>query len=63
MSIFCVLMTEYALRRSKNRPFRKPEPGAEATLFVFDTNMKRLVGGICFATILVYIRYASPGRL
>ena len=57
MSIFGLLTIEYALRCSKDRPFRKAAPSTLVSQFVFDTNMKRLVGGICAATVLVYIRY------
>ena len=57
MSIFCFLMVEYALRRSKDRPFRKEsQVSSQGTPFVFDRNMKRRVGGICASTVLAYIR-------
>ena len=62
MSIFGFFMVEYALRRSKDHPFRKESPvSSQRAPFVFDRNMKRLVGGICLSTILVYIRYADLG--
>ena len=59
MTIFCFLMGEYALRCSQDRPFRKADYMAQQTPFVVDNNVKRLVGGICVATALVYVRYAS----
>ena len=46
-------MLEYALRCSKDRPFRKSEFRAH---IIVDSNVKRLVGGICIATLLIYAR-------
>ena len=59
MTIFCILMGEYALRCTQDRPFRKAEYMAHETPFAVDGNVKKLVGGICVATALVYIRLVS----
>ena len=56
MSMFCVLMAEYAWRRTTDRPYRKPAPGQPAENLPMTRHMKFLIIGICLSAFFIYVR-------